>query len=105
GFRPLGNVSDLKINVATTVVDHKGSQDGQRAIDARLQTETKATATITLESWIAANLAKALRGDATTLPAGTVSSEAVTGYGGLVVGLQHINISSLVLTGPSSSTL
>lgn len=105
GFRPLGNVTDLKVNIATTVIDHKGSQDGQRTTDARLQTETKATATITIDSWIAANLAKALRGGSTAIPAGTVSSEAITGYGGLVVGLQYINISSLVLTGPSSSTL
>jgi hypothetical protein len=98
GLRPLGNVSDLKIDIATTVISHKGSQDGQRSIDARLQTETNCTASITLDNWIQANLAKALRGDGAGIVAGTVTEEAVLGYIGLVTGLQYINISNLVLS-------
>lgn len=105
GLRALGNCSDLKITIATTVIDHKGSQDGQRAIDSRLQTETKATASVTLESWIAANLAKALRGDSTVIGGGAVTAELVNGFPGLVSGFQFINIASLVLTGPGPTVL
>lgn len=97
GYRPVGNVSALSIAIATTVVDHKGNQDGQRAIDARLQTETKPSLTMTIENWNAANLASALRGNATNIAAGTVANEAVNGYAGLVSGLQYASISTLVL--------
>jgi len=92
GLRPVGNVSDLKITVATTVIDHKGSQDGQRAIDARLQTETKATASMTIDNWNSQNLAKALRGNEVNVPAGTSTSEAYEASPGLVSGFKYINI-------------
>jgi hypothetical protein len=97
GLRPVGNVSDLKITVNTTVVNHKDSQDGQRAIDARLQTETNATASLTLDNWIADNLAKALRGSHAVVPAGTVTGLAVNGFFGLVTGFPHIRVSNVVV--------
>ena len=97
GLMPVGNVSELKITIATTVIDHKGAQDGQRAIDARLQTETKATASITIDNWIGQNLANALRGMSTIIPAGTSTGEAFTAGVGLVSGLQYINVNSLVV--------
>ena len=62
GLRPVGNCPEMRIAVATTVVNHKGSQDGQRATDARLQTEVKVTCSITVENWNAKNLAEATRG-------------------------------------------
>jgi hypothetical protein len=95
----LGNVSDLKIMIATSVIDHKNSQDGQRAIDKRLQTETKCTASLTLENWVAVNLASALRGANTNVVAGTVTAEVITAWGGSAINpLQYINVASLVLT-------
>jgi hypothetical protein len=94
GLRPVGNVSDLKVSIATTVVNHKGSQDGQRAVDARLQTETNATASMTIDNWHSDNLSKALRGDRAAITTGTVTGLAVTGYPGLVTGLPHIRISA-----------
>lgn len=95
GLRPVGNVSDLKVTIATTVIDHKGSQDGQRAIDKRLQTETKATASVTIENWNAKNLAKALRGQDQVIPAGTVAAETVNGYFGLVSSFKYIKVSGV----------
>jgi hypothetical protein len=103
GLRPIGNVSDLKITVASTVIDHKGSQDGQRAIDKRLQTEIKATASMTMDSWISANVAKALRGDTTAVPAGTSTNEAITGYPGLVTGFKYIMTSGAVVKQASTT--
>lgn len=97
GLRPLGNVTDMKVTIATTVIDHKGSQDGQRAVDKRLQTETKATASITLDNWISQNLAKALRGDWTLVPGGSVVNEAVIAYEGMVSSLKHINVSGVIV--------
>jgi hypothetical protein len=57
GLRPVGNCPEMRLTMGTTVVNHKGSQDGQRATDARLQTEVNVTASITVENWNAANLA------------------------------------------------
>lgn len=98
GLRPVGNVPDMKITVATTVLDHKGSQDGQRATDKRLQTETKVSVSITIENWIAKNLAKALRGAETIIPAGSVASETVNVYPGLVTGFAKIKVSNVTVT-------
>lgn len=97
GLRPVGNVPDMKITIGTTVVEHKGSQDGQRATDARLQTETKVSVSITIENWIAANLAKALRGDSTLIAAGSVVNEIVWSYPGLVSGFKRIKVSNVVV--------
>lgn len=98
GLRPLGNVSALAISIATTVVDHKGSQDGQRAIDARLQTETKPSLSMTIENFNVENLTAALRGQGSTIEAATQTGEAVNLYPGFVTGFEFINISELVLT-------
>jgi len=95
GLRTVGNVPDMKISIGTTVVDHKGSQDGQRATDARLQTEVKVNVTITIENWIAVNLAKALRGDAELFPSGAVANEAVMAYPGLVSAFRYIKVSGV----------
>jgi hypothetical protein len=97
GLRPVGNVPDMKLSLATTVVEHKGSQDGQRATDARLQTEVKVTCSVTMESWNSANLAKALRGDDTVIPGGTVTDDEYDCYVGLVTGLKHVKLSSVVV--------
>lgn len=103
GLAPLGNCPSLKVDVATTVIDHKGSQDGQRSIDFRLQTETKATASLTLDNWSDVNLAQALRGNQTQIVAGAQTDEAVIGYPGLVMPFEYINISDLVLTANGAS--
>lgn len=95
-FEPVGNVSALKVAITTSVQDHKSAQDGQRAIDKRIQTETKANVSMTLDSWIAANLSKALRGNSNAIPAGTALTETVMGYRGKVVSLKRIMLSALV---------
>ena len=92
---PIGNVSALKIMVANTVNDHKGAQDGQRAIDKRLVTETKVTVSIDLENINTANLATGLRGTQTVLPAGTVTAVADIGYVGAVSNLGQVNVAGL----------
>ena len=97
GLMPVGNVSDLRIAVATSVLEHKESQSGQRSIDLRLTTETKCNLTMTMESFNADNLAIALRSSSTSALAGSVSAEAVDGYLGKVNPLSRMKISSLVV--------
>lgn len=98
GLRPVGNVPDAKITIATTVLDHKGSQDGQRATDHRLQTEIKLTLSITIENWIAENIAKATRGGATSVAAGTVVGATYEGFAGMVTAFQHIRVSAVTVS-------
>jgi len=94
----MGNVSDLKISIATSVIDHKGSQDGQRAIDKRLQTETKVTLSISVQNFIAKNLASALRGTTVNKAAGTATAEVVSGWIGGVTGLANVNTGTMTIT-------
>ena len=97
GFTPIGNVSDLKISVAVSTLEHKESQTGQRATDLRLTTETKASLSMTVENFISANLADALRGTDTLSAAGTVTGEVVKAYLGKVVALANIKVSNVVV--------
>lgn len=104
GLRPVGNCPEMRLTVATTVINHKGSQDGQRATDARLQTEVNVTASITVENWNAKNLSEATRGSDTLIPEGSATNEAVKGFPGLVSALRYIKVSSVVVK-QSATTL
>lgn len=95
GFVPLGNVSDLKISVGTTTLEHKEAQSGQRAIDLRLVTETKCSLSMTVENFIAKNLADALRGDSTAVVGATATDESVAGFKGMISPLAHIKVSAV----------
>jgi len=97
GLRPVGNCPEMRLTVATTVVNHKGSQDGQRATDARLQTEVNVTASFTCENWNARNLAEATRGSDTLIPAGSVVNEAAKAFPGLVTALRYIKVNGVVV--------
>ncbi len=76
GLKAVGNVTDLKLAIETSVLEHKESQSGQRAVDFRLTTETKASVSMTFENFVRDILALALRGDYTDVAAGTVTGGA-----------------------------
>lgn len=97
GLRPVGNCPEMRLSIATTVVNHKGSQDGQRATDARLQTEVNVTCSITVENWNAKNLAEATRGSDTLIEAGSYTEE-VQAFPGLVTGFRYIDVSNVVVS-------
>jgi hypothetical protein len=98
GLLPLGNVSALKLGLATSVLEHKESQTGQRAVDLRLTTETKSSLSMTLENFNANNLATVLRGDVTAKAAGSVTAEAHKAYLGKVTPLNNLGATSIVVT-------
>lgn len=75
GFRNVGNVSALTIAMETTTLEHKESSTGSRTTDLRLITENKATVTINMENFEAANLELGLFGTTTQLVAAAVSDE------------------------------
>ncbi len=97
GLVAVGNVPALAIAIETSVVEHKESQSGQRGIDLRLTTETKATLTLTLENFIAEVLALALRGGQTFKKAASLTGEALKLYNGKVLALANAKASSLVV--------
>ena len=100
GLRPVGNCPEMRLAIATTVVNHKGSQDGQRATDARLQTEVNVTCSITVENWNAKNLAEATRGDDLLIPAGSYSEQLMV-VPGMVTSLRYIDVDGVVVSGGS----
>lgn len=104
-FRAIGNVSSLKLTVETSVLEHKESQTGQRGVDLRLTTETKCKLSMTLENFISANLADALRGTTSTVEAGTAVAGSVSGGAvGDIVSLGVIGLTALTVTGKVRGT-
>lgn len=97
GLKPIGNVTSLKIGIETSTIEHKESQSGQRAVDFRLTTETKANLTLTLEHYERANLALALRGEGVMVAAGAATGFASKFYGGAVMPLGHVKVSTVVV--------
>lgn len=97
GFTPIGNVSNLKISIALSTIEHKESQTGQRAIDLRLTTETKASLSMTVENFISQNLADSLRGQNTVIPGGTVADELVAAYSGKIMSLARVKVSAVTV--------
>lgn len=64
-FVDVGNVPDFKVNLNTTIAEHKESTSGNRVTDGRLIKENKATISMTLEDLSVPNLTIALYGSAT----------------------------------------
>lgn len=96
GLKAVGNVTDLKIAIETSVLEHKESQSGQRAVDFRLTTETKASVSMTFENFVRDILALALRGDYTDVAAGTVTGGAFKWHPGIMP-LPKIKVSAVAV--------
>lgn len=98
GLIPVGNVSALKLGLATTVLEHKESQSGSHAIDLRLITEIKSSLSMTIENFSSEALARSLAGTATVKPSATVTDEALGGiYLGCVSGFNYIKASAVTV--------
>lgn len=97
GFRNVGNVSDLKITLKTSVVEHKETSSGQRGVDMRLTTEVGCEVSMTLDSFDKDNLAVALRGSTTTVAAGTEAGESIVARLGLTIALKKLGIAAVVV--------
>lgn len=102
---PVGNVSDLKIAVSTSVLEHKESTTGARGIDLRLTTEVKAALSMTIENFNAKNLAIALRGTNTTVASGTaVTFNTGVAKEGAILALPHVKVSNVVVKDATDTT-
>ena len=101
GLVPVGNVSALKLGLATTVIEHKESQTGNRAIDLRLITELKSSISFTIENFSSIGLSNAVAGGVTYGSGGTVTTGQDTPklYYGKVTGFANpqLNLSGLTV--------
>jgi len=97
GLIPVGNVSALKLGLASTVVEHKESQTGARGIDKRLTTETKSSISMTMENFSPENLAVVLNGSNTLKQAGAVTGEVSKIYLGKVMPMANSLVTSVVV--------
>ena len=104
-FNFLGNVSTLKISPKTTTTEHRESVSGQRLTDLTLITEKSVGLELTLDEWLAANLALGLYGVSSVLAGGTITGEVLPAV--LVqddyVRLAQPDISTLVITDSTST--
>lgn len=97
GFVPVGNVSDLKLSVSTSVLEHKESHSGQRATDLRITTETKAALSMTMESFNSSNLAQVLRGSRKAIAGASVVGESIKGYLGGISSVEFLRMSAIAV--------
>lgn len=97
GLVTVGNVSALKISVATSVIEHKESKTGARAIDLRMTTETKASLSMTVEHFDSKGLALALRGSSSEKASASIVAEAVKGYWGKITPLSNMGVSAVAV--------
>lgn len=95
GFYPVGDVSSLKISVATSVIEHKEHQTGVRGIDKRLVTETKCALVMVIDNFNKTTFALAAQATVTTVAAGTATAVAVKGYVGKITSLGRIGLTAL----------
>lgn len=95
-LKALGNCTDLKISIDTSVVEHKESQSGQRATDFRLTTETKCSLSVTLENFVRDALALMFRGDYADVAGAAIVGEALKLYNG-VIAFAKIKASAVTL--------
>lgn len=103
GYEEVGNCSSVKLSIATTTIDKKEAKTGQRAIAKRLTTETKVTLSVSMDSYFADNLARALRGKKTIIPGASVVAEAVKGYVGKISSLRNIKVSAVAVKNGASA--
>jgi hypothetical protein len=97
GFRNVGNVSALTISMETTSLEHKESSTGSRTTDLRLITENKATVTINMENFEAANLDIGLFGTTTQLVSAAVTDELTRATPGRTSITNGISISNVTV--------
>lgn len=97
GLVPVGNVSSLKLTGATSVIEHKESQSGQRAIDLRLTTESKVGIELVMESFSPENLAIALRASVSNILGANVTGKSVKGYLGKITALPYLQVSATAI--------
>lgn len=105
GFTDIGNVTDLKLSFKTNVIEHKESRTGSRMIDLRLATDKSCEASMTMDSFDADTLCKAMFGTLTTVASGTgVNEAAIIARLGKVVPLSKIKVSNVVIAGTGAKS-
>jgi hypothetical protein len=104
-FRWIGNSPKCAVGIKSENLEHKESYSGQRQTDLRINIGKACSADITMEEFVADNVALGLYGTSVAVTGSTVSAE--TAPTGLVVGdivrLAHPSVSSLVITDSAGS--
>lgn len=97
GLIPVANVSALSLTGEEDVEQHKESQSGARGIDRRISTELRCGVAMTMESFIAENLAIATRGSYSFFKSASVTNEAVKLFIGAVVAVGKMKLSAVAV--------
>lgn len=98
GFRRVGNVPELTIDIEVTNFEHKESETGSRGLDLILNKERKGTFSFKMESITLENLALGLMGSVATVAGSTVTDEVMVVREGKRVPLMHPNVSQVTVT-------
>ncbi len=107
--KPVGNVSEMALQLNTETVDHYESMSGQRLLDDQLMTQKTATLSLTAEEWTKESMALCLYGKPYDVEAGTAVAGEVVGAATLVVGeryfLAHQNVETVAVEDSSATAV
>ncbi len=98
-FRWLGDVADVALGMAVTVLKDKEMYSGLDRVESTIIRGGEVTATITLKSYSMKNLADVLHGTVADIEAGTATDEALPDdlVVGDIIGLAHQKVSDVVV--------
>jgi len=94
-FTRVGNVSELKLDIAITKKDHKESESGQRLLDLSLVIDRTATFSMKVQNLMLDNLALGFYGSAAVIAGGTATAEEVTLFDDSRNILANVNVTTM----------
>jgi hypothetical protein len=98
GFRRVGNVPELTVDIEVTNFEHKESETGSRGLDLIINRERKGTFNFKIESITLENLAMGLMGDTASVAGATVADEPHIVAAGHRMPLNHPKVSAVVVS-------
>lgn len=98
GFRRVGNVPELTIDIEVTNFEHKESESGARGLDLVINKERKGMFNFKIESITLENLALGLLGSSATVAGASEAAEEHIVRAGARVPLMHPKVSVVVVS-------
>jgi hypothetical protein len=105
GFRFVGNVPDLKLQLATEPTEHRESTSGNRSVDLIIDQVLSGKLMTTLEDFSKKNLSLAMFGTDSTVSGATATDEEIIAKLGYSVPLSKINVTAFTSLEVGANTI
>lgn len=105
GFRFLGNVPELRLQMSTESKEHRESTTGRQSVDLIIDQVQSGKLMTRLENFSKENLALALFGTDSSITGATVTDESITAKLGYSVPLANINVTTFTSLEVGANTI